>query len=152
MHFIVLFLLHLSLQHLAEIRFLRKRNLGMESEFAMQAVYGLCEELVPHTQPGSGARSFFARTAKPFSPPTPLYPFLTFHFPVCRHRGPQCPGCLAGVPCLLLPVCVSPPAQPRHTSCVTCVSARGHTYADAPRRMLRGGCSEELPLQLLSAV
>lgn len=36
MHFIVLFLLHLSLQHLAEIRFLR--NWELESEFAVRAV------------------------------------------------------------------------------------------------------------------
>lgn len=44
MHFIVLFLLHLSLQHLAEIRFLWKRNLEMESDFVMQVcLYGLHE-------------------------------------------------------------------------------------------------------------
>lgn len=46
MHFIVLFLLLLSPQHLAKIRFLRKRNLEMESDFVMpDSLRGLHEAL-----------------------------------------------------------------------------------------------------------
>lgn len=146
MHFIVLFLLHLSLQHLAEIRFLR--NWEMESEFAMRAV---CLAARGAHSLHSNAWSFFARTSKPFSPPTPpLYPFLTFHFPICVCRWcHQCPR-LAGVCCLFLSVVLPQPNL--GTRAASPVSQARATHM----RMLRGGscchCSYFLPSNSLVVV
>lgn len=133
MHLIVLFLLHLSLQHLAEIRFLRKRNVEMESELVVQVcLYGLREAPIPSTSLGSSGRSFFARSSKPFSSTTCFYLFSAFLFSSFRAwvMLPRPPllgwHLLLLLPLLGCPLGVPPRARPSRVRCWACASGRGH--------------------------
>lgn len=123
MHFEVLFLLLLSLQHLAEIRLLRKRNLEMKSDFVMQVcLYGLHEAPISSMEPGLWLE--FPLYIPCFSLLFSAFLFASFHAQVMLSVPPLLGWCLLpaspSAPLLFLHLS---PTQPSHEVLPVCLGS-----------------------------